>query len=93
MHSETPEHKIARLEDVIWKLEKQMDELGNVAVHRKKLLKRLYDASIGLLMIDDDDTDGLWLERILEAKKVMEDVWKELNSDKEHNVTHKYKEK
>ena len=45
--SETQEHKIERLEDVIWKLEKQMDEIPSVATFM--LYKNLAASRLELL--------------------------------------------
>ncbi len=58
----------------------EFNDLVSTVSHLRKLLRRLYDVSIGLLIIDDEDPDGLWLERMLEAKKVMNDVLKELGN-------------
>jgi len=44
--SETLKHKVARLEDVIWKLEKQLDEVGKLADKRLELLKEIENKNI-----------------------------------------------
>jgi len=62
------------------RLQKDLTTMAQaLAASRLEMLRRLYDISVGLLTIDDEDPDGLWLERMLEAKKVMNDVQEELD--------------
>ena len=68
--------------ETIERLIKKRDELQAKVTSLEKLLRRLHDISIGLLIIDDEDPDGLWLERMLKAKKVMDEVSKELGDDR-----------
>jgi len=58
----------------------QCDKWIATATDLRELLERLYHASIGLMTIDDDDPDSTWLERMLDAKKVMDEVHKELSN-------------
>jgi len=64
--------------ETIERLINKRDELQAKVTTLEKLLRRLYDISVGLMIIDDEDPDGLWLERMLDAKKVMNEVWEEL---------------